>query len=74
MAHRILLLAETTRGSRDARDEIINSLRENNIVIPIINSVTSVNLKKAGMAIGNSVTKKTTTIQVVLISFAVIFG
>ena len=58
MAHRILLLAETTRGSRDARDEIINSLRENNIVISIINSVTSVNLKKAGMAIGNSVTKK----------------
>ena len=63
MACRILLLAETTRGSRDARalrarDEIINSLRENNIVIPIINSVTSVNLKKAGMAIRNSVTKK----------------
>ena len=44
--------------ARFARDEIINSLRENNIVIPIINSVTSVNLKKAGMAIRNSVTKK----------------
>ena len=53
MARRILLLAETTRGSRDAR-----ALRENNIVIPFTNSVTSVNLKKAGMAIRNSVTKK----------------
>ena len=34
MAHRILHLAKTTRGSRDARrfarDEIINWLRENN--------------------------------------------
>ena len=44
--------------ARFARDEIINSIRENNIVIPIINSVTSVNLKEAGMAIQNSVTKK----------------
>ena len=30
MGHRILYLAKTTRGSHDARDEIINSLRENN--------------------------------------------
>ena len=32
MAHQILQLAKTTRGSRDegaVRDEIINSLREN---------------------------------------------
>ena len=43
-----------------------------NIVIPIINSVTPVNLKKAGMASRNIDVK--TTIHVVLISFAVVFG
>ena len=43
-----------------------------NFVIPIINSVTSVNLKKAGMANRNIVMKKTK--HVVMISFVVVFG
>ena len=43
-----------------------------NIVIPIVSSVTSVNLKKAGMASRNIVMKKKQ--YVVLISFAVVFG
>ena len=43
-----------------------------NIVIPIINSVTSVNLKKAGMGSRNNVMKKTK--HVVMISFVVVFG
>ena len=42
------------------------------IVIPIINSVTSVNLKKACLAIRNIVLQKPCTL--LLISFAVAFG
>ena len=43
-----------------------------NIVIPIISSVTSVNLKKACMASRNIVSTKQYTLF--LISFAVVFG
>ena len=46
-----------------------------NIVIPVINSGTSVNLKKADMASPNIVMKKKKhEIHVVLISFEVVFG
>ena len=43
-----------------------------NIVIPVINSITSINLKKAGMASRNIVLKE--HCLHVVISFAVVFG
>ena len=52
---------------------IINSVtKKKKINKKIINSVTSVNLKKAGMASRNIVMKKTR--HVVMISFIVVFG